>query len=131
MVQSAAIYFFAILGLAVFVVGARALIKGFYEGLAKNLGSFVGVTPPKPVEPTPPPVAEPSSHPCAILHAFVPISVREVYQHDQPHTVLLLNCHKCGSHLTALYLGSWTIEEFLKTESDASREIRRLEGMLK
>ncbi len=131
--MNSALYLFAILGIVAFAFGLRAFAKGFIGELNRSLAPFLGFTPP-PIA-TPPQrlaqIADLTQHPCAVLHAFNPIDVREVYVNDLAHTTVLLRCEKCGSHLTALYLGNWPIETFLKTESDAAREVAKLEGMLR
>lgn len=126
-----ALYILAFVGAISCAIALGALLRGFAGGIAR----YCAATPPKLIGDTPPPVLgttpSPQQHPCAVMHDFVVIEAQPVHLHDQPHTVVLNYCRKCRQHLTAAYLGSWTLESFLKQESDASAEIRKLEGMVR
>ncbi len=125
------IYGSAAICILVIAIGLRAFIKGFFDQASQSLAPFLGFTPPLIATPTRlAQIADLTQHPCAVLHAFNPIDVREVYVNDLAHTTVLLRCEKCGSHLTALYLGNWPIETFLLKESTAAKDIRTLERTL-
>jgi hypothetical protein len=66
-------------------------------------------------------------------HEYVPIDaqplryVPEEVMTRPSQTILLLRCKSCGSYDVRVFMGSWTIEQFSRNES----EIAELERMAK
>ncbi len=107
--------------IGVFSLGlfAAIFLNGLLKGIDKAAAPVLDVSS-RPTLPT---------DPCAWGHSQIPIDVREVYHNDQPHTVVLMRCDKCQSHMTALHMGSWPLEDFLKRQSDTAGEIATLKRM--
>lgn len=127
---------FLILKIAGICVAVVALV-GWVAFLAQCLKAFLGGIR-RGIEErraskkdAPPSAVNPESHPCAVLHDWVPIAAHAMDLNGLAHTFVVKHCSRCREHHTFAYPGNWTIETFLKTESDAAREIRALEGMAK
>lgn len=65
---------------------------------------------------TPKPVADP----CAVRHILTTIECATYPAEPIPLTAVLKRCAVCGNHISLVFSGSWTLEAFLKTESDIS-----------
>jgi hypothetical protein len=81
-----------------------------------------------PVESVAPPsVAAPPAvpNPCETLHDMTVIGAQHISGFPHPTTAVLFRCARCGVHWTAGFLGSWTLEDFLRRESEIA-ELERI-----
>lgn len=63
---------------------------------------------------------------CKFAHAPVPIDAQILStEAGNKYTILLTRCINCGAHQVQGYPGSWTIADFIKTESSVN-ELERI-----
>jgi hypothetical protein len=53
------------------------------------------------------------------------IGAQHISGFPHPTTAVLFRCARCGVHWTAGFLGSWTLEDFLRRESEIA-ELERI-----
>jgi len=79
----------------------------------------------EPAPPAIPPPVEEKKHPCAVMHLFEVIQVRQVQLPACVHSIVLYRCSVCGIHNSVTHPGAFELGDFTRKKS----EVEEIRGM--